>query len=91
MRLSIVFALSATVVVAGACEKRTAPPGGAADSAAVAGDSVAADSLGRDSTAMPMAPAKSPNDSIIGHDSAFGPMGMVDSTGKVVPLRPKRP
>jgi hypothetical protein len=37
------------------------------------------------------APAKSPSDSIIGHDSAFGPIGAIDSTGKVVPIRTKRP
>ncbi len=35
------------------------------------------------------APAKVPE--IIGHDSAFGPIGSVDSTGKLTPTPAKRP
>jgi hypothetical protein len=86
MRLSVWFALGAVVMIS-ACEKRSAPPGGTADSTATATDSTATDS----SMVGAKAPAKSPSDSIIGYDSAFGPIGTVDSTGKVVPIRPKRP
>jgi hypothetical protein len=89
MRTPVLIALSAMVMIS-ACERRTATPGGTADSTAAA-DSAAA--LPPIDTMKPatMAPAKSPRDSIIGHDSAFGPIGAIDSTGKVVPIRPKRP
>jgi hypothetical protein len=93
MRVPVLIALGAMAVLAG-CEKRTALPARAADSTATAADSTAADSTVRDSgttSAAPKAPAKTASDSIIGHDSAYGPIGMVDSTGKIVPLRTKRP
>lgn len=91
MRTPMLLALSATVIVS-ACERRAATPGTAADSTGASTDTVTADSTtGVSSMSTSKTAPKSPNDSIIGHDSAFGPIGSVDSTGKLVPLRPKRP
>jgi hypothetical protein len=95
MRTPVLLALGSLLVTAG-CERRTAAPNSAADSTAVT-DSTGTDSTTRDSTARDSAgvsvkiQTKSVRDSIIGHDSAFGPIGVIDSTGKVVPIRTKRP
>jgi hypothetical protein len=95
MRTSVLLAFGSLVLMAG-CERRNAAPNSAADSTAVA-DSTSADSIARDSTARDSngvsvsIQTKSVRDSIIGYDSAFGPISAIDSTGKLVPLRKKRP
>ena len=67
-----------------ACEKRSAPPAG---SVAAAADSARADSVRRAYSTMKAEEAK-----IIGHDSAFGPIGSIDdSSGKLVEIPPRRP
>lgn len=90
MRTRTVLPFVALGVMVLGCERRTAAPGTGADSTATA-DSTAADSAAGDTSKSAMVQPKVPSDSIIGHDSAFGPIGSVDSTGKLVPLRPKRP
>ncbi len=66
-----------------ACEKREVPQAG---SAATPPDSVRADTAARaDSAARP---TQAP---IIGRDSAFGPIGAIDDSGKLVPLPVRRP
>jgi hypothetical protein len=89
MRTPIALSLVALVFVA-ACERRTATPGTTADSTAVS-DSTA-DSTTRDTTAGAKVPTKVTGDSIIGRDSAFGPIGSInDTTGKFTPSGTKRP
>lgn len=75
-------------VALAACEKREAPP-----AASTAADSAAADSVAPDSTARPDTTGqKSADPKIIGHDSAFGPIGAInDSTGKLEELPVRRP
>jgi hypothetical protein len=62
------------------------PPESASMAMPVSRDSTKA---GAGSTAAQKAAAKAPD--VIGHDSAFGPKYMVDSTGKLVPIPTKRP
>ncbi len=75
----------ATVALS-ACEKREVPRPSAdappADSAAAAVDTAA-----RADTATAR-PTPAP---IIGRDSAFGPIGAIDDSGKLVPLPVRRP
>jgi hypothetical protein len=75
-------------LVLAACEKREAPPQGAA-----AVDSSAADSSrSADSTRRADSAATAAEGKIIGRDSAFGPIGAIDdSTGKLIELPPRRP
>ena len=65
------------------CEKRAVPQ---AESSATPPDSVRTDTA---AVAAPTArPAQAP---IIGRDSAFGPIGAIDDSGKLVPLPVRRP
>lgn len=67
-----------------ACEKRSAP---SAESLAAAADSARADSVRRADSTMKAEEAK-----IIGHDSAFGPIGTIDDTTlKLKEIPPRRP
>ena len=67
-----------------ACEKRSVP---SAESLAAAADSARAASVRRADSTMKAEEAK-----IIGHDSAFGPIGSIDDTsGKLVEIPPRRP
>ena len=86
----------AVVCVAAACEKKPAVPadGTLATDTMSARDSVfLADSTSLDSAALSKAPtpAKAGQAPIVGHDSAYGPIGSIDSTGKLIPTRPRRP
>lgn len=68
--------LSGTLLVLGACGSRAESPGsGTTDSVTT----MAPDSVRADSNR------------IIGHDSAFGPLFAVDSTGKLVDLPRRTP
>lgn len=67
--------LAAGLLLLSACEKKQVPPDGAATVADSA--ATAADSTRRDS--------------IIGYDSAFGPILRVDSAGELVEIPPRRP
>ncbi len=75
MRSVLIVAVLALATL-GACGSRAkSPPAEGADSAVV----MTPDSVHSDSNR------------IIGHDSAFGPMFSVDSTGKLVALPPRKP
>jgi hypothetical protein len=84
----------AVVCTAAACDRKPAVPadGTVATDSMSARDSVT-DSTAMDSAAMTKAPAatKVEQAPIIGHDSAFGPIGSIDSTGKLIPNKPSRP
>lgn len=100
MRLRAV--LLAIVVAGGACAPKaedsstakadsTAPASAAADSTVA--DSAAAsapqrsDSLPTVTTQSKVIAPPARQDSIIGRDSAFGPIGTIDSKGKLVPIK----
>jgi hypothetical protein len=84
----------AVVCVVAACDRKPAVPadGTVATDTMSARDTVA-DSMALDSAAMTKAPpaTKVEQAPIIGHDSAFGPIGSIDSTGKLIPNKPRRP
>lgn len=68
--------LSGLLLMLGACGSRAeSPKVGGADSA---------------TTLMPDS-VRADSNRIIGHDSAFGPMFAVDSTGKLVDLKRRKP
>ncbi|MEX2181487.1 MAG: hypothetical protein WD771_05555 [Gemmatimonadaceae bacterium] len=81
------------------CERRPAvPPADDASADTIsAGDSVGGvDSVRSGSAAVtgrtpPRVDTTAALPEIIGYDSAFGPLYEVDSTGKLVPIRPRRP
>jgi hypothetical protein len=85
MKRSKVFAVCALVALSAvACEKRATP---SAESVAAAADSARADSVRRADSTMKAEEAK-----IIGHDSAFGPIGTIDDTTlKLKEIPPRRP
>jgi hypothetical protein len=80
------FPIAILTVGLTACEKREVPQPGAAspvsDSAAAAADSL---------TRADSAAARPESTKIIGRDSAFGPIGVIDDSGKLAPLPVRRP
>ena len=101
MRLMPIVVLAACVA-ASACAKGQQNDQPAADSTAAPAMSGVADSAARDtaraesaatatkSGAKVSAPTTQKTPGIIGRDSAFGPIGTVDSTGKVTPIVPTK-
>lgn len=96
-------ALLAALTLVAACGPKGNAADRTADSTAVAapadsgtkGDSTVADSLARPDSGMTRAPTKSPSSTPttttgVGHDSAFGPRFLVDSTGKLTRVPEKK-
>lgn len=83
-RWTLLVVGSAAVLGVAACEKRSVP---SAERVAAAADSARADSVRRADSTMKAEEAK-----IIGHDSAFGPIGTIDDTTlKLKEIPPRRP
>ena len=84
---------SAAALPASSGESPSMADSGARDSVAPVKDSVApASAAGNVTKSDGKTPAKSAAPTkIIGHDSAFGPMGQVDASGKITPLPTKKP
>ena len=104
LTLSRASALLAALTLVAGCGPKGSAADGTADSTVVAtpvdsgtkADSMVADSTARPDSGMTQAPTKSPSTSPtktttgVGHDSAFGPRFLVDSTGKLTRVPEKK-